>query len=566
MAVYIRLSCLIICFFQLGSLQAQELKELKNLNSRFRETNLSITPNGKYLYFLSQRGGQNWSTYSFRTDDGVLQFDGDIWYSSRASENDEWSKPSILGKNINTNNGEDEPNISMDGQTMYFQSWRSDWEFTGGPYYKVERNGTTWTNPIGMGGEINRFFRDLSDKSTERMYKDIMLGKLQSSESYVIGTDGMAVSPNEKIFVVSAISQNGPNNSYDLYISRKNQYGSWSYPVPLSINTYSDEISVFIAGDNRTLYFASDKPGGYGGFDIYKATLLDGANCSKPVNIGAPYNSGADDYGFIVSSVEDEGYMVRNGDIYHVDLTPQAEPEKTLVINGLVRDNKGKPLFATIQLLQGGKELENAKSNSASGEFSFSQKQETGTFQLLAKTTDNRAASIEFKVTEATKSPLNFTLVIENPLAEVETSEEPIATTPPKPSDPEEDVAKKLEEEDLREGEVLRIDKLYFEADKAVILANSYPALDKIAASLKKRSKLVVEIGGHTNGLPNHAYCDALSTQRAENVYNYLVDQGVPKEQLRYKGYGKRVPLVSNDTKEGRRLNQRVEIKVLNAD
>ncbi|MCB0643874.1 MAG: OmpA family protein, partial [Phaeodactylibacter sp.] len=79
---------------------------------------------------------------------------------------------------------------------------------------------------------------------------------------------------------------------------------------------------------------------------------------------------------------------------------------------------------------------------------------------------------------------------------------------------------------------VIRIDKLYFEADKAVIKESSYPVLDQIATLLKKRSDLTVEIGGHTNGLPNDEFCHALSKMRAENVYYFLISKGVPKERL----------------------------------
>jgi len=58
-------------------------------------------------------------------------------------------------------------------------------------------------------------------------------------------------------------------------------------------------------------------------------------------------------------------------------------------------------------------------------------------------------------------------------------------------------------------------------------------------------------------------YCDLLSTARAKSVADYLVAKGIPATQVTYKGYGKRAPLVSNDTARGRKRNQRVEIKVL---
>ena len=73
----------------------------------------------------------------------------------------------------------------------------------------------------------------------------------------------------------------------------------------------------------------------------------------------------------------------------------------------------------------------------------------------------------------------------------------------------------------------------------------------------------MVEIGGHTNGIPEHAYCDRLSTQRAKAVAEYLVRRGIKQGRLKYKGYGKRQPVATNKTPDGRKRNQRVEIKIL---
>ena len=547
-------------------LKAQEIKKLEVLNSKFRETNLSITPNGKHLYFLSMRGGQFWTVRGHDDRKGRMQYDGDIWYSTR--EGDSWSTPKALSNRINTSRGEDEPNISMDGQTMYYQSWRENWEHTGGPYYQAELEGTTWGYSKGLGGGINRFFQHQSKQANDRMYHDYLAGKYTEPSDYVVGTDGMAISPNGKIFVVAAYNQDFKNNNFDLFISWKNDSGEWSYPLPLtSLNTKADEISVFIAGDNKTMYFASNKKGGFGGFDIYKTTLTGGNSCTRPKNIGTPYNSSKDDYGFIVSSVDDEGYIVRDGDIYQVILKEEVEPEKTLIIDGVVIDEDKNPLFANIEFVRNAdkKVLANARSNSASGEFSFSQLQTTGRYTLVAKTEDGREGKVDFSVNNSTKSPLKLEIVIANPESEPVVEEEDTTTTEEPDTGTEKAIVVERLEEDLKVGEVIRVDKLYFEADKAAIKESSYPVLDQIASVLKKRSTLSIEIGGHTNGLPNHEYCDALSKMRAENVYYYLISKGVAKDRLKYKGYGKRLPIATNDTKEGRTLNQRVEFKILDS-
>jgi outer membrane protein OmpA-like peptidoglycan-associated protein len=73
----------------------------------------------------------------------------------------------------------------------------------------------------------------------------------------------------------------------------------------------------------------------------------------------------------------------------------------------------------------------------------------------------------------------------------------------------------------------------------------------------------VIEVAGHTNNQPSDAFADQLSTARAKAVAEYLFAKGVDPKRVQYKGYGKRLPLVPNTSPEGRRTNQRVEIKIL---
>lgn len=115
----------------------------------------------------------------------------------------------------------------------------------------------------------------------------------------------------------------------------------------------------------------------------------------------------------------------------------------------------------------------------------------------------------------------------------------------------------------MRTGQTIRLDELYFEADSSRLTAEKVPVLDELADFLDTYPGVVVEIGGHTNNIPAHEFCDRLSTARAQNVSSYLVKQGIEAKRVVYKGYGKRKPLMSNKTAEGRERNQRVEIKIL---
>jgi outer membrane protein OmpA-like peptidoglycan-associated protein len=112
-------------------------------------------------------------------------------------------------------------------------------------------------------------------------------------------------------------------------------------------------------------------------------------------------------------------------------------------------------------------------------------------------------------------------------------------------------------------GKISKIEDLYFNAGSDTILPASFPTLKKLTEQLKQYPNAVIEIGGHTNGLPKPEYCDSLSLGRAKSVRNYLVEKGIKSARLKTKGYGKRQPKAKEDTKEGREKNQRVEIKVL---
>ena len=113
----------------------------------------------------------------------------------------------------------------------------------------------------------------------------------------------------------------------------------------------------------------------------------------------------------------------------------------------------------------------------------------------------------------------------------------------------------------LEVGAVAQVNNIYFVADAAFLQIPSYPELDKVVAFLQKNKNLKVEIGGHSNGLCDDAFCQKLSTSRAKTCVDYLVSKGIAASRLSYKGYGKTKLLYPD--KPGNPLNQRVEIKII---
>ncbi|MDX1628862.1 MAG: OmpA family protein [Fulvivirga sp.] len=490
-----------------------EIKALTQLNSKFRETNLSITPDGKLLFFMSDRGGMPWSQ-EYGKYKGSKSYDGDIWYSRKVDG--EWQPPICLDNTINTSEGEDEPIISPDGQKVIFQSWKNRWKQTGGPYYQAELSGSAWKDPEGLSDGINVFF----------------IGNYNRSD---IGyaTDGATVSPDGKTFIVACGEDyNGP---MDLYMSKKKD-GQWQFPEKLAISTAGDERSVFLAGDGSTLYFASDGYDGFGGLDIYKTTLNDDGTFGEVINIGKPFNTKNDDYGFIIASSGQEAFFVRNGDIFTVTIKnadPKLRARPVLIISGQVRDARGNFIETYLNLFDVKKHelLAISHTNRSTGRYSFSVPLRSTSYQIL----DTGRTTID-TIFSVTKTDDYLELAVD--LSARQVSEETMQETP-KLSDTLKQVT-------------------YFEYDQAVLTAYGKQKLNALLDTLNKQEDYQISVTGHTDSVGSMAYNQRLGKRRAAAVKQYLVKQGLHADRIATRSYGESRPVSQNKS-----TNRRVEIAVI---
>jgi outer membrane protein OmpA-like peptidoglycan-associated protein len=122
-------------------------------------------------------------------------------------------------------------------------------------------------------------------------------------------------------------------------------------------------------------------------------------------------------------------------------------------------------------------------------------------------------------------------------------------------------------EKQLLSTGLLLMDAVYFETNKTDISINSKPYLNIIAKMLTKYPKLMIEVSGHTDDVGSDARNLTLSQGRSESVANYMV-QAAPelRGMLSAKGYGETQPKADNKTADGRKLNRRTELQVLNKD
>lgn len=329
--------------------KALNIRPLSWLNSPNRETNVCVSPDHKMLLFMSSRPSATSSSPGYMRYKGRMENDGNIYLSYKRNGN--WQKPTLM-RGVAGKNGEDEPNISLDGSIFYLQSWSNNWMLRGGPYYAVIQDSKGGTILKGFGGGISyAFARGIVARST----------------------DGSTISPDGKTFIV-AIGKY--NSNMNLYMSRKNSRGEWGKLRKMKVSTRKNERSPKIALDGKTLYFSSNGyRGGFGGLDVYKTTLNADGTTGEVINVGFPINTAKDDLSLTIDMKEDKGYFVREGDIYEADLSqanPLIKPDSLIQVRGFVAEaKKYQPLINTqvICRLVGSKQVLSTTRTNAKGYF-----------------------------------------------------------------------------------------------------------------------------------------------------------------------------------------------------
>lgn len=334
----------------------------------------------------------------------------------------------------------------------------------------------------------------------------------------------------------------GGVGGYDIYKSFKDENGEWSEPINVGepINTPGDEKSPFIHTDTRTLYFSSNGHPGMGGYDIYYVKLNDNNEKPEVKNIGYPINTENDEMGFIVSIDGKYGYFSSNNiknesiggmDFYYFPLYNEAKPEEVILIKGnLKSDDTTKPIKATVQI----KSME-------SKHITFIPVDEDGDYVASLLKNEDYLLTIKGEDIVYQSTYVAAKDSITAPVIKLEMEVQPIEV-----------------------GKHYRLHNIYFAFNSADILANSQKVLDEFIVFLNDHPTLQIGIEGHTDNVGSDEFNLILSENRAKAVYNYLVNNGIDANRLQYKGFGESSPIATNDTEEGRAMNRRTEFVILN--
>ena len=112
-------------------------------------------------------------------------------------------------------------------------------------------------------------------------------------------------------------------------------------------------------------------------------------------------------------------------------------------------------------------------------------------------------------------------------------------------------------------GEVVLLENIYFAIDKSEVLQQSYNEIVKLKELLERNPSMAIELRGHTDNQGTVEHNQKLSENRAKSVVEHLVNMGIDRSRLSWKGFGKSEPVADNNSAEGRQKNRRVEYKVL---
>jgi outer membrane protein OmpA-like peptidoglycan-associated protein len=479
----------------------------KIMNSAYADYSPVITADQSIMIFTSRRK----ESTGGNTYDGGRYYE-DIYISNNV--NSAWTPAQNIGVPINTDDNEATVGLSPDGQEiLIYKDDNGD-----GNIYSTTLDGDVWSVPVKMNSNINSKYWE---------------------PSAFISADGQA------IYFTS--DRPGGFGGRDIYKSEMTDKHDWGKAVNMGplINTPYDEDAPFIHPDGVTLFFSSNGHNTMGGFDVFYSTFSEDENkWLAPVNVGYPINSPDDDIFYVVSADKKKAYYssFKEGGLGEKDnyvITFLDEQKAPLaLLKGFVKDSDGnvpKGVLITVTNNETGKVVGNYNPNKKSGQYLF---------VLPAGKNYNIAYEADGYLfySENREVPKNT-----NYYAMYKDIELPTVTV----------------------GSKIILNNIFFDFDKATLRPISSVELKNIIKLLNKYPKVIVEIAGYTDSNGSVEYNLILSESRASSVVAYLKAHGIDSTRMIPKGYGEGSPDAKNkntdgsDNPEGRQLNRRVELKII---
>jgi outer membrane protein OmpA-like peptidoglycan-associated protein len=506
-----------------------------------------------------------------------------------------------LGPILNSSQDEHSPIISADGNQLLFTSNRGE-ATKAGPHdedvYVAYKNGNGWGEPKKLGASINTGYNDAAaslspDGKTMFLYYEENGGDIYSST--FDGKDWSKPAPLNKNInttmyweTCASVSQDGKKlyfasnrpegyGELDIYVSTLDSKGQWGKAVNLGpqINTHGNDDSPSIHYDGVTLYFSSDGHPRMGNNDIFVSELKNG-KWTKAENIGYPINSWEYDGFFSISPDKKTAYYatVKEGDNGGIDLYSikflepkyKPKPEPVIVKVEPKKEEPKKEIFID-PLIQ--KLKEEKIYTLLRGK--VIDENDAHALEATITLVDNETGKV-ISTIHSNPETGDFELVIPHGGNYGVATEKlgylfnSINFNVPKFAEYQEiDTHVIMSRAEV--GSKIVLKNIFFDVGKSDLKNQSMAELENILDLLKHNAGLKVQINGHTDNTGNAATNKVLSLQRASEVINYLMEKGVDSDRVTAKGFGSDRPIVSNDDEEGgRAINRRTEIEILSAD
>ncbi|WP_285008114.1 OmpA family protein [Pedobacter faecalis] len=353
------------------------------------------------------------------------------------------------------------------------------------------------------------------------------------------------LSKDGNILIFSSDRPGGYGGS-DLYYCVRSGYGQWTRPVNLGkkINTEGDEMFPYFDKDN-TLYFASTGHAGLGGLDMFEVALKEMRPLSDPKNMGAPINSSKDDFGMIVNEDGKGGFLSSNrrgnDDIYTF-----RKSTYSIVFQGTIRDGRTRLPLAGSRLLMHHLDGTDTIRAGSKGEFKRELPREMDYEVTAQKLGYINQIGFVSSIGITQDSVINRDIY----LFKTENIQQYVLNNC--------DSLKR----------VFAVQNIYYDLDRSDIRPDARPALDELVSLMNKYPEITIIASSHCDSRASEAYNRSLSLRRAESSKSYLVSRGISPSRIKVEYYGKTrlvnrcydgVPCSEAD----QQLNRRTEFDVI---
>jgi len=472
-----------------------------------------------------------------------------------------------MGKQINSNMADYAPALTLDNKTMIFTSKRSlsgnilSNDSNEDLYIAVQEDGM-WQDAVQLRGVNSRYNEGSATLNAEGnqiifarcgapdgfgncdLYETHLQEDSTWSKAVNLGANlnskawdshpTLSVSGDSLFFASDRIGGFGLS---DIYFSVVDENGEWTRARNLGpvVNTRGNEVSPFIHPRYKILYFSSNGHLlNFGGFDIYKSNsksfLWD-----EPQNIGPLINTEGDEYYFTIDSESEDLFYAgsssmrsHNLDLFSFPLPMEAMPGADTKVSGVVTDTvKGEPFRGIVSIV----DIENG-------------------IEIAPKFT-REDGSFEFNLI----NNANYVMVVQS------------------------DKLFRIEEMFFLSGDTvmnrnidpisskIRFKSIEFEENSAKLRPDMYSDLDKVVDFLLDYPEFKLKISGHTDSSGDEIRNKSLSKERADAIRDYIILlHPIDKNRVVAEGFGNSMPVVEDEqTDDDRRLNRRVEFEIYRA-